>query len=169
MSSPAPSDISQNDTEILEMQWQEIQWRHEEQQQLLLQLEEVTKLHQAECTAQKARREVEEKVREKAKRQRVVEEKKKKKRRTLKYLQQLRDEVLEEETVLLEGAEGSQVAESKYKEIAAGNKERQQPSKKTKERQQGKYHGSTAVKMGGANSCKRCVSAGQNCLVHHSR
>jgi len=68
ISSPTPSDISQNNTEILEIQQQEIQWRYEEQQQLLLQLEEVAKLHQAECTAQKARREVEKKAREKTKR-----------------------------------------------------------------------------------------------------
>jgi len=36
MSSPAHFDISQNDTEILEKQQQEMQWRHEEEQQLLL-------------------------------------------------------------------------------------------------------------------------------------
>ena len=41
MSSPAPSDISQNDTEILKKQRQEMQRRHEEEQQLLAQLEEV--------------------------------------------------------------------------------------------------------------------------------
>jgi len=35
MSSPAPSDISQNNAEILEKQWQEMQQTHEEQQQLL--------------------------------------------------------------------------------------------------------------------------------------
>jgi len=58
--------------------------------------------------AQKARRKVEAKAKEEAKRQRVVEEKKKKKKkRTMKYLQQLWDEVLEEEAALLEGAEGS--------------------------------------------------------------
>jgi len=56
MFSPALSDISQNDTKILEkqqqkMQWrhekqqQKMQWRHEKQQQLLVQLEEVVKLH----------------------------------------------------------------------------------------------------------------------------
>ena len=39
MSSPAPSNISQNNTKILEKQWQEIQQRHEEEQQLLAQLE----------------------------------------------------------------------------------------------------------------------------------
>jgi len=51
MSSPAPSDISQNNTEILEKQWQEMQWRHEEEQQLLAQLEEAAKLRRAECVA----------------------------------------------------------------------------------------------------------------------
>jgi len=55
MSSPAPSDISQNDAKILEKQQQEIQRRYEEQQQLLLQLEEVAKLHRTECMVQKAR------------------------------------------------------------------------------------------------------------------
>ena len=44
MSFPAPSDISQNDTEILKKQRQEMQWRHEKEQQLLAQLEEVAKL-----------------------------------------------------------------------------------------------------------------------------
>ena len=62
MSSPASSDILQNNAEILKKQWQEIQWRHEEEQQLLVQLEEVAKLYQAEHVAQKARREVEEKA-----------------------------------------------------------------------------------------------------------
>jgi len=62
MSSPAFSDILQNDAEILKKQWQEIQWRHEEEQQLLVQLEEVAKLYQAEHVAQKARREVKEKA-----------------------------------------------------------------------------------------------------------
>ena len=35
MSSPTPSNISQNNTEILEKQWQEMQWRHKKEQQLL--------------------------------------------------------------------------------------------------------------------------------------
>ena len=73
MSSPAPSDISQNDTKILEKQWQEMQWRHKEQQQLLVQLEEAAKLRRAKHMAQKARREVEEKAKEEAERQRVAE------------------------------------------------------------------------------------------------
>ena len=86
MSSPAHSNISQDDTEILEKQWQEMQWRHQKEQRLLVQLEEVMRLHQAERTAQKARREVEEKAQEEAERQRVAE-KEKRKRRTVEYLQ----------------------------------------------------------------------------------
>ena len=62
MSSPAHSDISQNDAEALEKQRQEMQRRHEEEQQLLAQLEEVAKLHWAERAAQKARREAEAKA-----------------------------------------------------------------------------------------------------------
>ena len=85
MSSPAPSNISQNNAKILEIQQQEIQQRHEEEEQLLLQLEEVAKLCQAEHAAQKARKEVEAKAREEAKRQRIAEEKEKRKR-ILEYL-----------------------------------------------------------------------------------
>ena len=84
MSSPAPSNISQNDTEILEKQWQEMQWRHEKEQRLLAQLEEIAKSCWAKYVAQKAKREAEEKAREKAERQRVVEEERKK--RTIEYL-----------------------------------------------------------------------------------
>jgi len=51
-----------------------MQQRYEEQQQLLVQLEETVKFCQAECAAQKARKEAKAKVREKAKRRRVVEE-----------------------------------------------------------------------------------------------
>jgi len=40
MSFPAPSNISQNDAEILEKQQ-----RHQKEQQLLLQLKEAAKLH----------------------------------------------------------------------------------------------------------------------------
>jgi len=168
MSSPAPSDISQNNTEVLEMQRQEMQWRHKEEQWLLVQLEEVVKLRQAEHVAQKARKEVEEKARKEAEKQRVVEEEKRK-RRTMEYLQQFRDEVLEEEATLLEGAEGSQVAGSKCKEVTTRDEKMQRSSKKTRKKQPGKYHGGAAVKMGGANPCERCVSTGQDCLVHPSR
>ena len=101
MSSPAPSDISQNDAKILEKQR-----RHEEEQQLLAQLEEAAKLCRTEHTAQKARREAEAKAKKETERQRVAEEEKRKKR-TMEYLQQLRDEVLDEEAALSEGAEGS--------------------------------------------------------------
>jgi len=83
----------------------------------------------------------------------------------MEYLQQLQDKMLEEEAVLLEGAEGSQVAGSKRKEVATRDKEGQQPSKKARR----KYHGGAAVKMGGSNPCERCVCAGQNYLVHPSR
>ena len=73
--------------------------------------------------------------------------------------------MLEEEATLLEGAEGSQVAGSKCKEVAAGDEERQQPSKKARER----YCRGATVKMGGSNPCERCVCAGQDCLVYPSR
>jgi len=65
-----------------------MQQRHKEKQQLLLQLKEAVRLHQTDCMAQKARREVEKKAREEAERQGIAEEKKKKKR-MLEYLQQL--------------------------------------------------------------------------------
>ena len=122
MSSPTPSNILQNNAEILEKQWHEIQQRHRKEKQLLLQLEEVAKLCQAEHIAQKARRKAEKKAREKAKRQKI-EEKKLKKKRILEYLQQLQDEILEEKAILLERAEGSQVMGSKHKEITAGDEE----------------------------------------------
>jgi len=77
----------------------------------------------------------------------------------MKYLQRLQDKVLEKEATLLEGAEGSQVAGSKHKEVSAGDEERQRPSKKAKGKQPGKYRGGAAVKMGSANPCERCVSA----------
>jgi len=92
-------------------------------------------------------------------------EEEERKRRTMEYLQWLRDEVLEEEAVLLERAEESQVTGSKCKEIATGDKEEQQPSKKTRE----KYRGGATVKMGSANPCERYVSARQDFLVHYSR
>ena len=165
MSSPAPFDISQNDTEILEKQWQEIQWRHGEEQWLLAQLKEVAKLCWAEHVAQKARREAEKKAYEEAERQRVAEEKERK-RWMVEYLQWLQDEVLEEEATLLEGAEKFQVAGFKHKEVADGDKEGQRSSKKFRGKQQGEYRGDTAVKMGGSNLCERCVCAGQDCQDH---
>jgi len=168
MSSPTPSNISQNDAEVFEKQWQEMQWRHEEEQRLLAQLEEAMKLRRAECTAQKARSKAEEKAQEEAERQRVAEEEERKKR-MVEYLQRLWNKVLEKEAALLEGAEGSQITESKYKEVATGDEEVQWPSKKARGKQLGKYCGGAAVKMGGSNPCERCVSTGQDCLVHLSR
>jgi len=56
--------------------------------------------------------------------------------------------VLEEEAVLLEGAEGSQVMGSKCKEVAARDEEGQRPSKKTRGKQPGKYCRGAAVKIG---------------------
>ena len=164
MSFPVPSDISQNNAKILKKQRQEIQQRHEEEQQLLEQLEEVAKSHQAECVAQKAKREAKEKAQEEAERQRVAEEEKRKKR-TMEYLQWFQNKILEEEAALLEEAEGSQVVGSKCKEVTAGDEERQRPSKKTRK----KYYRDATVKMGGTNLCERCVSTGQDCLVHSSR
>ena len=102
---------------------------------------------------------------EEAERQRVAEEEKKKKR-TLEYLQQLRDKVLEEEATLLERAEESQVMGSKCKKVTTRNEEEQWPSKKARGKQSGKYCGGAAVKIGGANTCERCVSTRQDCLVH---
>ena len=65
--------------------------------------------------------------------------------------------MLEEEAALLEGAEGSQVAGFKCKEVAARDKEGQWPFKKARGKQPGKYCGGAIVKMGGANLCERCV------------
>ena len=62
------------------MQWQEMQWRHEEEQKSLLRLQEAAEAHCAERVAQKARREAE------AKRQRVAE-KEERKKKTMEYLQ----------------------------------------------------------------------------------
>ena len=140
MSSPAPSDISQNDAEVLEEQYWEMQRQHEEEQQSLLWLQKAAEARRAERAAQKARREAEARAKEEAERQRVAEEKERKKR-TREYLQRLWDEVLEEEAALLERAEGSQVTGSKRKEVAAGDEEEQWPSKKARGKQPGKYHG----------------------------
>ena len=149
---------------MLEEQCYEMQQRHEEEQQSLLCLQEVVEAHYAKHVAQKARREAEAKAKEEAEKWRIVEEKKK-----LEYIQWLWDKVLEKEATLLEEAEGSQVAEFKHKEIAAEDEEEQWPSKKAKGKQQGKYHGGAAVKMGSANPCKMYVCTGQDCLVHPSR
>ena len=161
MSSSTHSDLSQNDAEMLEEQCWEMQQWYEKEQQSILQLQEAVEACRAECAAQKARREAEAKAKEEAKRQRVAEEEERKKR-TVEYLQQLWDKVLEEKAALLEGAEGSHVAGSKQKEVAAGDEEMQQPFKKAREKQPGKYRR-------GATTCKRYVCARQDCLAHPSR
>jgi len=68
MSSPASSDILQNNAEALEKQRQEMQQRYEEEQRSLLRLQEATEACCAERVAQKARREVEAKAKEEAER-----------------------------------------------------------------------------------------------------
>ena len=55
---------------------------------------------------------MEARAKEEVKKWRIVEKKKK-----LEYIQRLWDEVIVEDTTLLKGAEESQVAESKYKEV----------------------------------------------------
>ena len=77
--------------------------------------------------------------------------------------------MLEEKTALLEGAEGSQIVESKHKEITARDKKGQWPSKKAREKQLGKYCGGATVKMEDTNTCERYMSTRQDCLVHFSR
>jgi len=77
-----------------------------------------------------------------------VAEKEERKKRTIEYLQRLQDEVLEEEAALLEGAEGSQVVGSKQKEVSTRHEERQQPSKKARVKQLGKYRGVPQSKWG---------------------
>jgi len=89
-----------------------------------LQLEEVVKLCWAEHMAQRAQRKVKEKAKEEVERQRVAEEEERK-RRIVEYLQQLQDKVLEKEATLLKGAKGSQVVESKCKEITTRDKKGQ--------------------------------------------
>ena len=113
MSSSIPSNISQNNAELFEEQHHKMQCWYKKEQQSLLWLQEAAKACCIECTAQKARREAEAKAKEEAEKWRIAEEKKK-----LEYIQWLWNEVLEEEAALLEGAEGSQITESKCKKIA---------------------------------------------------
>jgi len=77
--------------------------------------------------------------------------------------------VLEEEATLLKEAEGSQITGSKHKVVTTGDEEWQQPSKKARGKQPGKYCRDATVKMGGSNPCERCVCTRQSCLVHPSR
>ena len=87
--------------------------------------------------AQKARREVEAKVK-KAKRRRVAE-KKKKKKRMLEYLQQLWSKVLEEKAALLKSTEEFQITRPKYKETSLETDANCWPFKKAKRKQPVRY------------------------------
>ena len=123
MSSPILSNIFQHDADILEEQHCEMQWQHEEEQQLLVHLEEVAEACCVEYVAQKARKEVEAKAKEEAERQRLVEEEDKRKK--LEYICQLWDKVLVENIALLEGTDRSQVMGSKCKEVTSRDEEKQ--------------------------------------------
>ena len=105
MFSPIPSDISQNNAEILEEQWWEMQKRHKEEQQLLAFLEKTAEVCCGKHVAQKIRKIVEAKAREKAKKRRLA--KKEDKRKQIEYLQQLQDKILVKNTTLLEDTERS--------------------------------------------------------------
>ena len=116
--------------------------------------------------AQKVRK-MKTKVRKEAKKQRLAEKKKKKKQ--LEYIQQLQDKILAKNATLLKDTERSQIIRSKHKEVSLGDDIDHWPSKKAKEKQLTRYYRDISVKIGGANSCERCVYARQDCLVHNSR
>ena len=128
-------------------------------------MEEVAEAHYIECAAQKVRRMAKTKEGKEAEKRRITEEKKK----SLKCIQQLQDKVLVEDATLLESTGGSQIVGTKCRENTSGDKERQQPFKKAKRKQPGRYHRNTGVKMEGANPCERYIHTRQDCLVHNSR
>ena len=82
------------------------------------------------------------------------------KRKRLEYICQLQDKVLVENTALLEGTKGSQIVESKHKEVASRDKKRQWLFKKVKGKQSEKYHEDAVVKIRSTNLCERCVNTG---------
>ena len=65
-----------------------------------------------------------------------------------------------ENATLLESSEESQVVESKCKEVTSRDKKGHWSPKKAKGKQQGKYCGSTIVKMNGTNLYERYMSTG---------
>ena len=73
------------------------------------------------------------------------------------------------DTILLESTEGFQIVETKHKKVVLRNKEGQQSSKKAKEKQLGKYCGSTTVKIESVNLYKRYMYTRQDCLVYNLR
>ena len=144
-----------------------MQRRHKKEQWLQICLEEVVKACYIEYAAQKVRKAVKAETREKAKKRRLVEKKNKKKQ--MKYLQRLWDKVLAEDTTFLGGPKGFQAIGSKCKEVTLGNKEKQQPSKKAKGKQLGRYCRDIGVKIRGVNLYKRYMHTRQNCLVCYLR
>ena len=108
---------------MLGQQYLEMQRRHKEEQQLQTWLEEAAVICHIEHTAQKIKKIVKAKVREKAKKQRLVD--KEEKIKWLEYLKQLQDKVLAKNTTLWGGTKTSQVVGSKYKEIISEDKKGQ--------------------------------------------
>ena len=130
-------------------------------------MQEAVETCYAEHAAQKARREVEAKAKEEAKKQRIVEEKEK-----LEYIQRLWDEVIAEDATLLKGAEGFQITEYKCREAPPGDNADYQPSKKAKGKQPARYQGDMGIKLGEANPYERCVLACPSAInfrVHYLR
>jgi len=62
--------------------------------------------------------------------------------------------VLEKDTVLLEGAEESQIVGPKHKEAPLGNNADHWPFKKAKEKQPARYREDIGVKLGSTTSVK---------------
>ena len=87
----------------------------------------------------------------------------------MKYLQWLQNKIIVKDATLLEGTEGLQVVESKCRKSPPENNMNYWLSKKTKRKQPARYQGDMEIKLGGANSCERCVHAMQDCLVYNSR
>ena len=77
--------------------------------------------------------------------------------------------MLVENATLLEGAERSQIVESKYKKILLEDNIDHQPSKKAKGKQPVRYYRNIGIKIEGTNPCERCVHTRQDYLGHHSR
>ena len=77
--------------------------------------------------------------------------------------------MLKKNTTLLEEAKRSQIVGSKYKKVFPENNRDHQSSKKTKDKQPARYYRDIKVKIGSTNLCEKCMHAGQDCFVYHSR
>jgi len=62
--------------------------------------------------------------------------------------------------MIVEGAEGLQVAGSKCRKSFPENNMDHRSSKKAKRKQLARYQENVEIKLGGANSCERCVCTG---------